>query len=861
MSAVIRGLPDPGAGQVGRDRLELLQALINGPAFDPLYRDDVITIPVDHPVYRWACQVPGCERARSNVLDFCFVHDREWSVFAAQAPAEASRAAFMAQARPLLMTEGFEPPPCLICPGRPSRVRAHGLCSRHQQRWNSHHERGASPTGFDAWVALQEPHPSYGTCQTAACGRLATTPLELCGFHERRYVEDGRPGGASLPRLWVRRCEQQGRPVPILAENLREFRRWCARQGPAFNSSQVSLAGLRPLAKAELRWGMEAHARPRDHTKWCLPWLRDIARLCREGDLDSLAGIDLTACPHRTRMIVGEILNGLRPTYCTKQDSKQAGFIETDHFGRRFPNTESYYDLTGVPQRWLRDLLWDHMADLLQSVDCPRSRNVFDNLRRSILELGAFLAVDAPDGGHGPSLLGKEHVVRFAADHRHRAQNSLPSLVLRRSNGQPGKVTSATCAITFNYCRKILYNALESGYSDQIGLDRSFITALPRGRVQIRKGRPFEDEVARALADETNLQRLDQEHDPRDRGIRDAWETLVATGRRCCEVLELRLNCLGRYGNHPMLWHDQTKVGNYDAGIRIPEHLFARLDGRRRKTLQRFELRHGRPPTPAEAAEMALFPSRVKNPLETRSISYSFFHRAFKPWTGSLDLGRCVPHQARHTLATKLLQAGATLTHIRKYLGQVSDRMAEHYVHIAGSELDDLLARVWVAGPGAEKPGEPLPGITTPLSRQTAEAMAVNVGRRCTPTLGGLCTEQVVVDGGRCPKKNKLDCDNCDKLVMTGADLLYWRRKREQWYSIAERAPDDATADYLHKVFEPAARAIDGLEKALAGLGLLDQALSLDLRRPQDYFHRIWDTGFPVPDLTAVSDSSETGAR
>jgi hypothetical protein len=211
-------------------------------------------------------------------------------------------------------------------------------------------------------------------------------------------------------------------------------------------------------------------------------------------------------------------------------------------------------------------------------------------------------------------------------------------------------------------------------------------------------------------------------------------------------------------------------------------------------------------------------------------------------------------------MATRLLQAGATLAHVRKYLGQVSDRMAEHYVNIAGSELDDLLARVWVAGPGAPNPGEPLPGIPTPLSPEQAEAMAVNVGRRCTPTLGGLCTEQVVVDGGRCPKKNKLDCDNCDKLVMTGADLLYWRRKREQWYSIAERAPDDATADYFYKVFEPTARAIDGLEKALAGLGLLGQALALDLRRPQDYFHRVWNIGFPVPALTALSDSTEPEA-
>ena len=258
-------------------------------------------------------------------------------------------------------------------------------------------------------------------------------------------------------------------------------------------------------------------------------------------------------------MIVGEILNGLRAVYYTKDDSKQAGFIETDHFGRRFPGTESYYDLTGVPQRWLRDLLWDHMAGLLESVDCPRSRGVFDNLRRAMMELGAFLAADAPDTGNTPSLLGKEHAGRFVADQRHRALNDLPSLALRRSDGQPGKITSVTTAITFTYCRKILYTVLESGGCDRIGLDRSFITAFPGESSRSASAAPSTIEVARALADEANLQRLDQEHDPFDGGIRDAWEALVATGRRCTEVLELRLNCLGRYGDAPMLWHDQTE--------------------------------------------------------------------------------------------------------------------------------------------------------------------------------------------------------------------------------------------------------------------------------------------------------------
>jgi hypothetical protein len=116
------------------------------------------------------------------------------------------------------------------------------------------------------------------------------------------------------------------------------------------------------------------------------------------------------------------------------------------------------------------------------------------------------------------------------------------------------------------------------------------------------------------------------------------------------------------------------------------------------------------------------------------------------------------------------------------------------------------------------------------------------------------------VDGGACPWN--LDCHNCDKFVLSGADLLYWRRKREQWRQLAEGAPDDATAEYLHRYFEPTARTIDGLEGALAGLGLLDQALALDLRKPQDYFRRVWSTAFRATDLaTTVSTADDDNSH
>ncbi|MGH3405714.1 MAG: tyrosine-type recombinase/integrase, partial [Streptosporangiaceae bacterium] len=484
-----------------------------------------------------------------------------------------------------------------------------------------------------------------------------------------------------------------------------------------------------------------------------------------------------------------------------------------------------------------------------------------DLLRKFCLEFGTFLEHDAPGGGHDPAVLRAGHAERFVAEVRRRERLGLPALTLgSRVKGERAIVTSVVRHTLFNAGRQVLRSALETGQAEQWGLDRGFITAMPHGgRLTPRTRSPFPDEVARALAGEANLQQLAGRYDPNDHGLRDMWEAIIATGRRAGEVVGLRLDCIGRYNGLPMLWHDQTKVGRYDQAIRIPEPVYQRLQERQRTTVARFAERHrGRQPTSQERAVMVLFPSTHRNRDGQRPMSMSWFSDRFRQWVDGLDLaGHYVAHQARHTLATRLLAHGATLAHIRRYLGHVSDRMAEHYAKVAVSEIEDILQNVWVAGPGAPAPGELLSVPVTPMPRLQAGALALDLARRSTPAEGGFCTFQPVVDGGACPWK--LNCEGCDKFVMSGADLLYWRRKREQWNSIAERAPDDATADYLHQVFAPTARAIDGLEKALAGLGLLDDALALDLRRPQDYFQRLWNTGFRAADLAEAATGDENG--
>ncbi|MEU1287107.1 tyrosine-type recombinase/integrase [Kitasatospora sp. NPDC005856] len=808
-------------------------------------------MPGDHPVFGWQCKVDGCERAHEGSWDLCYNHRVEW---AALRDAGGSYTQFMEKAEPLQARTWSDARPCLICPELPA-IGKTGLCSVHARRWigwrRDEANRGRT-ADFDSWLATCSPFPGLGKCRVRACADRANHhPLKLCTRHMSLYQREGTPGDARVmnTRSW-RKLKQMPAEAPVSFGDESAFRRWCDQAPAIFQKNGVlSLLGLAPLLKAEIQWTMFDHTHgPADKAHWPLFWVHRLVQHARSCEARSLSDLDMYAVPLTPRGIAKAMVGQLRLVYFTRQDTREAGFIESAHYGVHFPDCSSHFALTAVSQRWLRDLLWDFYDERLRN-DPPRSQGPFKAARRGFVEFSAYLQAQAPGGGHDPRLLTEADVLGFVADQRHRAQHGL--LPLSREfdlvKRPPSTANPQSISRIINATRQVFRFALDKGIVFEIGLDHRFVLAFPFGGISRgRPRRPFSDEVAKALADPDNLARLD-ELDVDDRGLRDIWEALVVTGRRGNEVARLRLDCIARINGLPLLWHDQTKVGNLDEGIRIPERLVRRIEVRQKKTVDRFVQRHGRPPTAQERALLALFPRRATNRSGQQSMTLSWFQTLFSRWVGELDI-KGVAHQARHTLATNLIKAGANLVHVKRYLGQVSEAMAEHYVHLANTDprLNDALNAVWVAGPGTAEPGKLL-SAGQPMSRKQAEALAIDLARTSTPADGGFCTFQPVVNGDACPWN--LDCHNCDKFVLSGADLLYWRRKREQWRTLAERAPDPATADFLHDAFEPTARAIDGLEKALTGVGLLEEALALDLRRPQDYFGRIWTTAFRAREL------------
>jgi integrase len=557
------------------------------------------------------------------------------------------------------------------------------LCKRHMSRWGLRQRLGGESAGFAEWLSQEESLPGYGSCLVAVCPNLAESPLGLCWWHATRYRGDGAPGGAALPGSWWHRYERFGKPVPAGHTDERAFRDWCGAAPAQLRPGQINLRGLRPLVRAEIKWGLFIHTQRARPTRWDLCWIQSLVTTCRALEVNSLVDFEFGAggsAPF-TSAITREILHELRLVYFTPAEAKEAGFLETEHFGVLFPRRMSHIDLTAVPQRWLRDLTWDHLAGLLRSPRCPRTVSPVDRLRRAVIELGVFLEAEAPGGGHDPAVLRAGHAQRFAADQRHREREHLPSLAIKKPGGGASIVTAVTRTAVFGAVRQLLREAMDTGTAERLGLEREFITAFPSpGDIPRTARRPFPDEVARALADEANLAVFAATYDPSDRGLRDVWETTVTTGRRISEVIGVRWDCIGRYGGLAMFWHDQTKVGNYDAAIRIPERLFGVLTERQRKTLDRFTARYGYQPSGAQRAGLALFPTTYRSHDGTVPLTRTWFYTLFRSWVDAMDLGHAVPHQARHTLATSLLRHGATLTHVRRYLGQVSDRMAEHYV-------------------------------------------------------------------------------------------------------------------------------------------------------------------------------------
>ncbi|GLP79748.1 tyrosine-type recombinase/integrase [Mycobacterium antarcticum] len=632
----------------------------------------------------------------------------------------------------------------------------------------------------------------------------------------------------------------------------------------------VSLAGLPPLAAAEIRYALFANLTSPRPTKWNPRTLRALVQGLEETGVASIMEIDsrrrprgqgkkkaLKRWPRYSEvcdMIIALMQTFCSPIHVTRSESRDLGYIDPLHWGFRLENRRSPFDLRAITQDWLRTLTWDLIATIFDSPDRPRTQSSLEQLRRCSVTLSAYLEWSVPDGGTDAPQLTEGIARSFVADMTRRAQNGEPQLGLYLVDGQASTATELSKSQTFNGLRRLMRYALDSGIADTIGLRREFMLAFPEGKQRHSKQpRPLSDDVFEHLISPANMKLL-AARDPNDLGIEDIWFIQIRVGRRIGEVVNLRYDCVSEHSGRKYAWFDMTKVNQLDYGVLIPDDAFWVIRERQQKTAERYRLKHGSAPTGKTTQKIALFPSTTQNPHFLNAIAIATFQDRFKKWLEEIELPGHVSHQARHTLATRLVDAGAPMVVVKQILGHVSERMSEHYTLISSAKIEPYLQQVWVKGPGSKTPGEL---VRTPQASADSAIQLKLIDIAALPTEGGLCTFKPVVGGADCPKG--LRCNDCEDFVLTGADYAYWKRQEERWATYAENAPDEPSRAYVYQLFQNSSTAIAGLETALSTLGLLEQAKTVDLRSPyQDFFDPIWNRGWRAKDLIDLTERNTT---
>lgn len=813
------------------DPLGRFEALIAGPNFDNYLRAEPIRFEETHHIYGNSCRVPGCAMHSTQATWWCTRHSRLRNDAQRRGVGEAE---WLASAEPFLeprrarLPTQVRLPACRFCPERDALDG--DLCERHGATL-TRARRLAPQLDEEAWAKRQVALPGVGDCSVDDCLRRAELgPPALCPRHRQAWLASHRPEGIPM-QTWLLRHSGQADP------------------------NAVFLAGLRPLLAAEIRYALWTHTKNEAPARWHPMWLRTLAKSCREGGINSLLELDprdasWTKNPAAINRIVVEMLKDVLPVHRSRADTRELGYIDTNYWGFRLAQRRSPFDLTAIPLRWLRDLTWDFMASDFDGPRRPRSQGSVEAVRKAMVCFANYLSDCCPRSASRPSALSEATAKEFAADLRRCVAESHALRGVFKVNGSPSTATATTYPIVMNALRRVMRWALESGTATTAGIPREFIVAIPvGGGTSVKNPRPFTDATLRALSDPANI-RLFERIDRKDNGLADMWSIQIQCGRRIGEVVKLRLDCVGEHLGRTWMWVNMTKVGKLDYAIQIPRNVYDLIRVRQAKTIEMFRLQHGTEPTTEQRWVIALFPSRYTNTTFERSVSPSTFCVGFKRWLAldEINLPGHTSHQARHTLATRLVSAGASMTHVKQILGHVSERMSDSYVNIAGSQVEPFLNQIWVTGPGNARPGEV---VLTPTGGEARAAENLMVDLAAIPTEHGLCTYKPVVGGFDCPFGRK--CDTCEHFVITGADYGYWKRQEERWAAMAEGAPDEAAREYIYGTFERSSQALAGLEKALLALGLLDQAREVDLRSPhQDFFEPIWTQGWRAEDLVEM---------
>jgi integrase len=838
--------------------------------FPPWLVTEPIEFPLHHPTYGWACRVEGCGGGlrETDARLLCSEHVKQYRRLGPTADLEE----FIRNAKPAAAHRlGWalsRKPDCGIC-GSNREAQQIGHCQVHSEKLRRTRRQGIPAA---VWRPVQSPFPPMAECSIPRCVHDGELKARLDDDRDRRVCRAHR-------RQWTDWLTIDG-----AAPDSRAWERWLTsaptRESvtPASSRGQLALAELPLGLQHEIRYALHRHAKTARRTHWRPTHLRKVVDALAASGATSLGDpvvADLARESRRgsvERRIWLDLPFAARSLTLTDEIAKAAGWFDPILVGSSpFPGTQGNenrrksWDLTSVSQRWLRDLIWDHLRDeaLKPTGKRPGAGTVYNRIT-GIALLSHILRQNRGDHGDNPALLGSvdASAVKDTWDLWFREQIPIPCLTENPSNRS--RTLNDRSRHTYMSCMRIVLLHSHDQRKTPPAMD-SFILSLPEYPRPAKdpRPRPLSYGDFRLLVDVDSIGALEA-MDRDDVGLADIWLAHAFQGGRISETLKLRLGCIGLVGAaQPYIWRDISKANIVDYGMPCYLPVYERLLRRQQITRTKLRARYAeqraeldaRGRTQLEATwdrDMPLFPSSVQNPDLIVEVSQSWFRDMWTQWFTTLGLEGITTHQTRATLATSLLNNGAPAALVRQLLGHFSQEALAHYANYNNDSMTRHLQRVWAAGPGMDKPGTIL---LRPADVKTTDttAAAARIDLTVVPVEHGLCRYGPVVGGADCPfEKN---CSNgakgpCEHFVLTGADLAYWERKRDAAYHFAEGAPTDEARDYILSQWHPWEPVLIALREALDELGLLEEAEKLDLRAPvHDYFDPLFSTGWQVTQL------------
>lgn len=816
-----------------------------------------VEIPMHHPILLWHCWIPECANI-SQVTRLCTSHAK------ARRDSGQSFDEFVAGAKPTASASrkwGWalrRRPNCRGCMTRETQY-TNGYCTSCRLGRERALRRGAV-FNKEAWrpnrIRASLPECLIRGCVHDAGSASPAGDRTLCAAHRQRWNVAADASPAVEWEEWL-----------VAERTARPMRSWNSEQ-------QLRLDGLPEQLQREIRYtlwrldGSDHAARtPVFMLRGWIDWLR-------ETNAQSLA-VAPEEGPEgkQDKNLHRRLVDLARPVFVTAEQSMREGWFDPVMVGASLFKARGKHLrrnpllLNSIPQRWARNITWLLLKEeALKPAHRRRtSHNLISCTVRGMSVLGVWLADNTPEDGEDPELLNATSARSFKAYLDTCLVEGIP---LPGTEGKAGRKPPTIDTIA-NVSRGARL-ALES--STTVTFGPGFLQHFPRYEMPQRqpKPRPLDDDTWRALSEPHNLQLLDRQ-DAHDVGYVDIWLTHMNQASRIGEVTGLALGCLGKVGNQPYLWRDQTKIGQVDHGTPCHPVVYQRLTARREKTRRRLRVRYSQELARLTARQRQrleegwdktkpLFPRLMQNPNLSLSVDNSF-REGFGQWIESINLPPSVTsHRTRHTMATKLLNSGAPGELVSELLGHVSRQMLRSYAQYSDLNRAQILNRVWTAGPGMKTPGQIL---ATPGDFESATGTYA-AQRRVDLTVisveHGACIYGPVVGGADCPWGQQCTSDPnrgpCENFVLTGADLTYWERRIQAQITFAERAPTDEARDYIMQAVEGWQDALDGLRGCLSELGLVKDAERLDLRNPaQDYLNSpLWTSGWRWGTLTGQDD-------